>query len=121
MEKSVIGLVAAIGAVTPFAAAHATAVTPEDAANALRVSSVAELLEPVANAPAILAALAASPGERAASADKGVQVAQWYHHHHHHFYHHHHHHFYHHHHHHFWHHHSHWWWCRYHPYSPNCY
>jgi hypothetical protein len=104
MDKSVLGLVAVMTVATPFAAAHATAVTPEDAANALRVSSVADLLDPVPNSLAILAALSVDP--EAGPADKGVQLAQWHHHHHHH------HHFYHHHHHH----HHHWRWHHHHHY-----
>ncbi len=110
MDKSLIGLLAAIGAATPIAA-HA-AVTPEEASNALRVSSVAELLDPTPNAMAVLTTLDAQPAIEA-NASKGVQLA-WdhHHHHHHHFYHdhHHHHHFYHHHHHHhyyYYHHHHH--------------
>lgn len=118
MEKSVIGLIVAIGAVTPFAAAHATAVTPEDAASALRVTSVAELLDPTPNAAAILASLDSNSPANTVKADKGVQLAWHHHHHHHHWHHHHHHHFYWHHHHH---HHHFWRWCRYHPYAPQCY
>jgi|SRR5579863_5345662 hypothetical protein len=116
MDKSLIGLIAAIGVATPFAGAHATAVTSEDAARALRVSSVAELLDPVPNSIAVLDALDSNPQQEAAKADKGVQLA--YHHHHHHYYHHHHHHMYWHHHHH---HNSFWRWCRFHPYAPQCY
>ena len=106
MDKSVMGLVAAIAAAAPFATAQA-AVTPEEAARALNVSSVAELLDPVPNSAAILAALDANRKAETETADKGVQVAQWHHHHHHHWYHHHHHHrywrrHYHHHHHHHW-------------------
>jgi hypothetical protein len=106
MDKTVLGLLAAIGFAAPLTAAQATAVTPEDAASALRVSSVADLLEPVPNPLAILAALNADP--ETAPADKGVLLAQLHHHHHHH------HHFYHHHHHHHhhywrWHHHHHYW------------
>jgi len=107
MEKAVIGLVAVLGAAAPFAAAQAAAVTPEDAANALRVTSVAELLDPAPNAAAILAALDESGSSQPANETKGVQVAQYHHHHHHHHHwrYHHHHHWYHHHH---WHHHHHW-------------
>ena len=111
MDKSIIGLVAAIGAVAPFATAHA-AVTPDEAANALRVTSIAELLDPTPNALAVLTTLDSQP-EIEANAARGVQLA-WHHHHHyhhhHHFYHHHHHHhhyFYHHHHHHYYYHHHH--------------
>jgi hypothetical protein len=62
MDKSIIGLVAAIGAATPLAAAQASAVTTEEAHSALRVHSLADLLEPApANAAALLAALDAEP------------------------------------------------------------
>jgi hypothetical protein len=113
MEKTIMGLVAAIGAAAPLGGAHAAVVSTEDAARSLQVSSVAELLEPVSNSAAILAALDSAPRAETASQDKGVEVAQFYHHHHHHhhhYYHHHHHHHYyyhHHHHHHYYHHHHH--------------
>ena len=103
MEKTVIGLVAALGAVAPLAGAQAAVASSEDAANALRVGSVADLLDPVPNSAAILAALDAERKQAApvSTEVKGLKVAQW-HHHHHHYYHHHHHHYYHHHHHHHW-------------------
>ena len=111
MESRVIGLVAAIGAAAPLASAQA-AVAPEEATNALRVSSVAELLDATPNAAAILAALDAERKSGAAVADKGVEMAQWHHHHHHHHW------YYHHHHHHhhdwYWHHHHHHWYWRHH-------
>ena len=113
MDKSIIGLVAALAAAAPLAHAEA-AVSPEDAAKALQASSVAELLDPVPNSAAILAALDANREAQPPAADKGVQVAQWHHHHHHNWgwgggwgHHHHHHNYYwrrryHHHHHHYW-------------------
>jgi hypothetical protein len=81
----------------------------------LNVGSIAELLDPVPNAAAALAALDAEAQAKAASeAVKGVATAQWHHHHwhHHHWHRHywHHHHWHHHHwHHHHWRHH-HWGW-----------
>lgn len=111
MEKTVMGIVAAIGAAAPLAGAHASVVTHDEAARALHVSSIAELLEPVANSSAILAALDSAASDKAASGEKNVELAQFFyhhHHHHHHFYHHHHHHYYyHHHHHHYYYHHHH--------------
>jgi hypothetical protein len=120
MEKTVIGLVAALGAAAPLAGAQAAVMSADEANNALRAASVADLLEPAPNAVAVLAALDADQQPQPGAADKGVQVAQWHHHHHHH------HHYYHHHH---WgwgwgwghHHHHHWRWCYYHPYAPGCY
>jgi hypothetical protein len=102
MDKTVIGLVAAMGAAAPLAGAQAAVMPSHDAAAALSVASVAELLDPVPNAAAILAALDADnkPAEAAGHDAKGQQLA-WHHHHHWH-----HHHWWHHHHH--WHHH-HWW------------
>ena len=111
MDKTWMGLLAAVGAAAPLAGAQA-AVTSGEAHAALRVNSVAELLEPVENAPAILAALDTERRSEAAERKGDVEVAQFYyhHHHHHHFYHHHHHHhWHHHHHHHFYHHHHHHW------------
>ncbi len=120
MEKTVMGLVAAIGAVAPLAGAHASVVSTQEATRALQVSSITELLEPVANSAAILAALDAAPRTETAPQAKGPQVAQW--HHHHHWYHHHHHHYYHHnyyyhHHHHHWYHHQNCFWS---PLGPIC-
>ena len=104
MEKSVMGLVAAIGAVAPLAGAEAAVVSSHDAVQSLHAATIADLLEPIPNAVAVLAALDAAPAaEVAKNPTKGVQVVQWHHHHHHyhhHYYHHHHHHYYHHHHHH---------------------
>ena len=119
MDKTIIGLVAALGAAAPFAGAHAAVMSVDEANTALRASSVAELLEPTPNAAAVLAALDSQPKPQTAPAEKGVQVAQWHHHHHHHHnwygyggygggygYHHHHHHWYHRRR-----------WCYYHPYA----
>lgn len=112
MEKTLMGLVAAIGAAAPLAGAHAAVVSNDEATRALQVTSVAELLEPVANPLAILAALDLQPRSEHAAHEKNTQLA-WHHHHHHHhhWYHHHHHHhhyyYHHHHHHHYYYHHHH--------------
>ena len=100
MDKTIAGVLAAIGSIAPMAAAHA-GVTPTEVDRAMNASSFAELLQSVPNAPAILKAAK----QQRAESPKGdeVQVAQYHHHHHHHHYyyhHHHHHHYYHHHHHH---------------------
>ena len=105
MDKSLIGLVAAIGAAAPLAGAEAAVVSSEDAARTLHAATIAELLDPIPNAAAKLAALdAAQTSSAATNPTKGVQVVQWHHHHHHYYRHHHHHHYYyhHHHHHHYW-------------------
>jgi hypothetical protein len=115
MEKTIIGLVAALGAAAPLAGAQAAVVPSEDANRALQANTIAELLDPApANAVAILDKLDRDRAATAQSEAKGDKVAQFYHHHHHH--HHYHHHHYHHHHHH-WHHHHGFGWCVTHPYA----
>lgn len=104
MDKTVIGLVAAIGAIAPLTSAQAST-QAADLGAAMEVSSFADLLQPIPNA---LAILKASDEQETANPAEGVQVAQlvvhtYHHHHHHHVYvyrHHHHHYRYHHHHHH---------------------
>ena len=102
MEKSALGLIAALGAMLPMTAANA-AVTPEEAHRVIQPTSVSDLLEPIPDALRVINALAAEPK----IASEGTQVTQLYfgfghhHHHHNHYYHHHHHH------HHYWHHHNH--------------
>ena len=103
MDKTLMGIVAAVASLAPMAAAQA-APTPAEVTQALNASSFAELLKSVPNAAAILEA---ADGMRAEEKAVGVQVAYhhhhhswWWHHHHHHFwwhnhwYHHHHHHHY---------------------------
>ena len=108
MEKTTIGLLAALGAVaaTP-AIASAPAVTTDAVLNP---KSVAELLDPIANPVETLHAVQAqqelAPVEVKEAqiylGPDGVQIGHRHHHHHHHHYvYHHHHHHYHHHHHHF--------------------
>jgi hypothetical protein len=102
MDKTIVGVLAAIGAIAPAAGAQA-AVTPADVDRAMNAGSFAELLQSVPNASAILNA---AEEMRATQTGHAMQVA-WHHHHHHH-----HHWWYHHHHHHHWyyhHHHHHWW------------
>lgn len=108
MDKTLMGMVAAIGAAAPLAGAHA-AVSYDEASRALQVNSVAELLDPVPNSAAILHTLDAAASQQAAAPEKNVELAQFFYHHHHHhnWYHHHHHQWYHHHHHHHWYHHHH--------------
>jgi hypothetical protein len=111
MDKKIAGLLGAavaLGTLGSAQAAPAPATT-----DVLKVSSFADLLEPIPNAVALLQAVDESAPQ--ASAEGNVQVAQYYHHHHHHHHHgyrrivprivfgprwHHHHHHYHHHHHH---------------------
>lgn len=114
MDKKIAGLLGAVAALSslPSAQAAAPAIAPTHTADAMQVSSYADLLTPVPNAVAVLkaddAARAQMPADEAQATD-GVQVAQYYYHHHHHHhqifirrYHHHHHHWrrWHHHHHH---------------------
>jgi hypothetical protein len=99
MDKKIAGMIAAIGAVAPMAAAQA-AVTPAEVDRAMSARSFAELLLSVPNASAILKA---ASDQRATDPGNALRVA--YHHHHHHWWRHHHHHHHwrwHHHHHHYW-------------------
>ena len=107
MDKTIVGILAAIGSIAPIAAAQA-AVTPDVLDRAMNAGSFAELLQSVPNAPAILKAAdelrATTPD--GATQNGATRLAYHHHHHHHHwwYHHHHHHHWYHHHHH-----HHHWW------------
>ena len=110
MDKTTVGLIAALGAAIPMETSQA-AVTLDEAHRTLHVASITELLDPISNAVGVMSALAA---ERK-NVTEERKVAQlyldfdhhhhhWHHHHHHHHWHdHHHHHWYHHHHHHHWH------------------
>ncbi len=116
MEKTAIGLIAALGAAIPLAGAHA-AVAPQDAQRIMHAQSVAELLDPIPNPLGVMQATEADRAAEAEEAQKAPQrLAQFYfhdHHHHHHWYHHHH---WHHHHWHHHHHHHHWWYHHHHHY-----
>ncbi|MDR3449027.1 MAG: hypothetical protein P4M15_04655 [Alphaproteobacteria bacterium] len=81
MDKKIAQLLAAVGAVATMGSMN-RAVAQPNPVEILQAKSFAELLEPISDAPAILAAADAQP----ASA-KGEQVAQYYHHHHHHHHH----------------------------------
>lgn len=93
MDKTLVGLIAAIGALTPLSAAKAD-VSPADFRSAMEATSYGELLRPIANAAAILKV---ADQQNTVSPDASVQLVQYHHHHHHHHhyrrhYHHHHHH-----------------------------
>jgi hypothetical protein len=102
MEKTTIGLIAALGAAAAASPAAASA-PPSAADRILKPASLAELLEPVADPVATLKEMDARQLEPVEVADETVV----YHHHHHHrviimrHHHHYHHHWHHHHHHHF--------------------
>ena len=107
MEKTTLGLIAAVGA---FAATPALAAAPANVTDqVLKPRTVAELLEPISRPVETLAAVDAArqlePVEVAQIylGPDGVQIGHRHHHHHHHYvyHHHHHHHVYHHHHHHY--------------------
>jgi hypothetical protein len=102
MEKTTLGLLAALGAA---AATPASAYAPAAAANSiLHPTSVAELLAPVANPMETLSALQSQPkplevADELTIGVPGVVLHHHHHHHHHHMFfrhHHHHHHHYHH-------------------------
>ena len=100
LDKSIAGLIGAMGALAAGASAHAASAVPNGVVNALQASSYGDLLKPIPNAKALLQASDASPAATAADAggDPAIQTVQYRHHHHHHHryvrrrYHHHHHH-----------------------------
>jgi hypothetical protein len=111
MDKTMAGLLGAMGALAATAPAHAANAVPGGAArqsaDILRPASYADLLRPIPNAVEVLKAAdaaeaAATPAPEAA--DPNVMQVQYYYHHHHHHHHHryirryHHHHHHHHHH-----------------------
>jgi hypothetical protein len=108
MDKTALGLVAALGAVVPLGTALAST-PPDGPQRALHATSIAELLEPVPNAVDVMKATETERSAQAEQQQKLAQIIEFGHHHHHHhhrrfFFRHHHHH--HHHHHHWrWHHH----------------
>jgi hypothetical protein len=103
MDKTIAGVLAAVGSLVPLGAAQA-AVTPAEVDRAMSAGSFSDLLQSVPNAAAILKA---ADQQRATVTGNAMRVAYHHHHHHHHhwWYHHHHHHhwwwYHHHHHHHF--------------------
>jgi hypothetical protein len=90
MQKTITGLLGAVAALGVFGAAQAA----PDPGDALKVSSFAELLEPIPDAAARLKAM--DEAQSAAPAERNIQLAYHHHHHHHRFWrrfrHHHHHH-----------------------------
>lgn len=105
MDKSVVGLIGAVGALIAASPSQAAPVAPATIDAALQASSYADLLSPIPNASAILKASAAVKPPVTEGAVEDVQLylnfgpprREYYRHHHHH---HHHHWSYHHHHHH---------------------
>ncbi len=110
MDKTLAGLIGAVGTLAAMTPSHAAPV-PSTIDEAMHAGSYADLLKPIPNATALLA----QSNARAAEAEPQVLEVQYYRHHHHHhhdyyrrpYYHHHHHHhayyrrpYYHHHHHH---------------------
>ena len=98
MDKSLAGLIGAVGALAAIAPAQAATDTGAALNEAMQVNSYADLLKPIPNAVALRAAFAESQAQ-AEAAPELMQVQYYYHHHHHHhryfhrrFYHHHHHH-----------------------------
>jgi|SRR5476649_487505 hypothetical protein len=100
MDKKIVGVIAAVGALAPISAAQAAAPIG-DVEQIMHARSFSELLHPIPNAIAALKAVDEAHTDPSAQ----MMVAQYHHHHHHYYHHHHHHHFYHHHHHHWWYHH----------------
>jgi hypothetical protein len=81
MEKRIAGLLGAVATLGAFNAAQAAPISPPPT-DVLRANSLADLLEPIPNAAAVLQAVDESAP--AASADGNVQMVQFHHHHHHH-------------------------------------
>ena len=98
MDKSLAGLIGAVGALAAVAPAHAAENMGAALHEAMQVTSYADLLKPIPNAVALRDAFAESQAEAPSQPD--VLQIQYYHHHHHHhhryfrrrYYHHHHHH-----------------------------
>jgi hypothetical protein len=90
MEKTVIAVLAAMGAAAAATPGHAA--TSAELDSAMAASSFSDLLRPVPNAVAMLKV---ADEQDPITPEAGVELAQYYHHHHHRrwrFYHHHHHH-----------------------------
>ena len=96
MDKTLVGIIAAIGAVAAVAPAQAE-ISSSELSRAMEASSYAELIRPIPNAVALLRV---ADDQQPVSEEAGVQLAQFHHHHHHHhhyrrhYHHHHHHHYY---------------------------
>ncbi len=101
MDKTLAGLLGAVGVLAVGAPAHAAAAIHPSLAETMQAASYADLLKPIPNATALLQA---SDAQLAEAPQAEVMTVQYYHHHHHHhhryyrrrYYHHHHHHHHHH-------------------------
>jgi hypothetical protein len=88
MDKKLTGLVAAAAAAAPIAAAEAA--TPQELTQTMTVRSYADLLTPIANAPALLKTSDEFADRARAASEDRIRLAQWgdpdyyYRHHHHH-------------------------------------
>jgi hypothetical protein len=82
MEKKIAGLLGAMAALGAFNAAEAAPAPSPAPTDVLRANSLADLLEPIPNAVALLQAVDESGP--ASSANENIQLAQYHHHHHHH-------------------------------------
>ena len=99
MEKTVAGLIGAVGALVAGPAAQAAIVPPATLEATMQAGSYSDLLKPIPNALALRAAFAQqSRIPPAAGANSAIRRVEDHHHHHHHDHHHHHHHDHHHHH-----------------------
>ena len=79
MDKTLVGLIVAMGAVAAVSPAQA-AFSSSEYSTAIKASSYAELLRPIPNAAALLRVADAQEPDRI---DEGVQLVQDHHHHHH--------------------------------------
>ena len=89
MDKTLAGVIGAVGALVATAPAHAASAVPPTMEAALQAASYADLLQPIPNALALLKAEAAVQEVPVAEEQAPVvEVAFFYHHHHHHHHHH---------------------------------
>jgi hypothetical protein len=98
MEKSIAGLIGAVGVMAAASPSHAATNMAPSLNDVMQVNSYADLLKPIPNAVAMKQEFEAAQSSRPAEPE--VMTIQYYHHHHHHhhryyrrrYYHHHHHH-----------------------------
>jgi hypothetical protein len=84
MDKTLAGVIGAVGALVATVPAHAATAAPVTMQGAMQANSYADLLKPIPNALALLQAEALAPNEPVAEGEARVELVQYHHHHHHH-------------------------------------
>jgi hypothetical protein len=84
MDKTLAGVIGAVGALVATAPAHAAIAAPVTVRAAMQADSYADLLRPIPNALALLQAEELAPDEPVAGGEAKVELVQYHHHHHHH-------------------------------------